>query len=118
MHDDAAGEIERAERSEPTAAPNPVGDGDIDDEEPKRGEGEHEGKRHALRKRADDQSRRDDRERHLEKRDDDFGQVARRHGGIEAGEKAFRKVAQHRAGAAEHQRIAADRPDQRHHTAN
>ena len=59
-------------RAQPAAAPHPVGDRAIDEQQPQRHEPQEGGELHAVRQRAGDQRRGDDREGHLEEHVDRF----------------------------------------------
>ena len=72
MDDRAAGEVESAHLGHPAAAPDPVGHGTVDDQQPQGGEEQEAGEFDALGKRAGDQRRGDDGKHALE---DHEGQV-------------------------------------------
>ena len=119
VHDDAAREIHHAEPGEPAAAPHPMSDRRIDDEEPKAAEQQHRAEVHALGKGADDQRRGDDREGHLEHEKDGLGH--RRAGADGArpdiGEQCQVQAADpwlRLAAVAEGQAVAEDQPQHRH----
>ena len=76
VHDGAAGEVAEAHRGEPAAAPHPVRDRQIHDDQPQDREQQHASETRAFREPADDQSRRDDRERQLEHREHRLGDRA------------------------------------------
>ena len=65
MHHGAAGIIEGAERAQKTAAPHPMGNRAIDQQQPQPHQPQEGGKFHPVGQRARDQRRRDDREGHL-----------------------------------------------------
>ena len=69
VHDDAARVVQDSEVTEPTAAPNPVSDGSVDQQRPQGGEQQHRRKAHALDESADDQRGSDDGECDLERRE-------------------------------------------------
>ncbi len=71
VHDGAAREVAEAARrtSQPSDAQTQCVDGHVDDDEPEDREQQHRGETRALGETADDQGRRDDRERQLEHRE-------------------------------------------------
>ncbi len=72
MHDGAAGVVFQAEFPEPAAAPDPVGDGGIDQRDPKRREPDHRRELHALGEATDDEGRCDDGEGQLKHGENGF----------------------------------------------
>ena len=83
VHHRAAGEVERTHLGDPAAAPHPVGDGRVDDEEPDADEHGVGAELEPVGGRAGDQRRRDDGEGHLEggEEDDRDGQTRPLHRG-------------------------------------
>ena len=100
--------------------PDHVRDREVDEGYPERDEQRHRGELHALRERADDQRRRDRRERHLEADVDDLGERdADREGGRrrlagDAFEEQLVEAADDRRAAGEGEAVAVDHPDQHH----
>ena len=76
VDDYAACKIGHTACREPAAAPNPMGHGRIDEDQPDRTENQHGGEFHTLDKRADHQRWRDDGKRHLEGKEQAFRQRA------------------------------------------
>ena len=76
MNDRAAGEIKDAVIAEKTAAPDPMGDRAIDEDQPGRDEPQQCGELHAVGEGAADQRRRDDREGELEHHEQHLGDRA------------------------------------------
>ena len=96
MHHQAAREIHHAEIGQPAAAPHPVGDRRIDDDDPERAEQEDGGEFHALGIGSDDQRRRDDGEGHLKHEKGGFGYVAAHAVEADAVEKDLAEAPDHR----------------------
>ena len=110
VHDGAAGEVERAHVGKPAAAPDPVRDRCVDDEDPKRNEDQVRREAHAFDDRARDQRRRDDAERALVRHE----QVVRYRAlrlEPDAAEEHARQIADPVVPGGEGERIADDRPE-------
>ena len=76
MDHQAAGKIHHPELGQPAAAPHPVGDRRIDNDDPEHAKQEHGAEFHALGVGADNQRRGDNGERHLKHEKDGFGYIA------------------------------------------
>ena len=113
VDDRAAGEVKRAPLCEPAAAPHPVRDRRVDDQHPQRDERRIGREPHALDDRSRDQRRGDDGEGRLESHEQHVGNGAL---GLEAdaAQQRVRQVAEHGVAAGEGERIAKQRPGERH----
>ena len=113
----AAGEIEHPGVSQEAAAPNPVRDGRINDQQPDRNE-DHPGlKAHTFGHSSGDDRHRDDRKRHLEQNENGLRQARRLAVQRQTVEQQAVKAAEHaRAAAAEGEGIARRDPDHRDQT--
>jgi hypothetical protein len=111
VNDQPAGEVHHAQRGEPTAAPDPVGDRGVHQEQPDRAEQEHGRKGDALGVGADDQRRRDDREGHLEHEVDDLGHRAGEGFGAGAAQESAPETADDRIALVERQAVRDRQPE-------
>ena len=109
VHHRAAGEVERAERPEPAAAPDPVADRGIDDRVQTDGEGDECPEAHALDHGAGDQRHGDDREGPLIGEEEEVGN---RPLGFDtdAGEQREVEAAEDARAGVESERVAGERP--------
>ena len=80
VNDRTTGIVHRTSRAQPAAAPHPMGDRAIDEDQPQPHEPEEGAELHAVGQRAGDQGRGDDREGHLEEHVDRFRNRARQRG--------------------------------------
>ncbi len=92
MNDRAAGEVEHAVVAEEAAAPHPVGDGRINDDDPDTEEQQQCRKLHTIGDRAANQRRCDDREGHLEGHEHRFRDRPAQGVLADSGQERFRKT--------------------------
>ena len=85
----------------------------VNDNEPKGAEQQYGTEFDALGIRADDERRRDDRERHLEHKEHAFGYISRQSLLTDTGEESFLKTANPRTAVGECQTVANGEPQDR-----
>ena len=107
---DAAGEIHHAPAGHDAAAPDPVGDRGIDEQQPQNREDQHGGEFHPLDIGADDQRRGDDGKGHLEGCEQRFRNGARHAVDADTAKEHVAEIAELGAVAGEGQRIAGNDP--------
>ncbi len=117
MHDEAAGEVQHAGLTEEAAAPYPMRQRHIDNEQPQHAEPYERREAQTVSDRARDQRDGDDGEGHLVDHEQALGDRLRQrrdrfHADIH--QEHAREVAEPGAVAAEGERIADHRPEQRH----
>ena len=114
VDDDAPGQIDDAHLEKPAAgAPDHVANGEIHEQGPKSGEGQHRGEFDALHKRAHHEGGRDDEERHLKHHKEDARDIAVVVGS-DAAEKCLLEISDEGIGFTEGECVAADHPQDTH----
>ena len=79
MHRETSGEVEHPSLGKPAAAPDPMGNRNLDEEEPEECEQEYGAEAHALDEGANNERRRNDGEGHLEQKNTVSGSLIRPH---------------------------------------
>ena len=114
VHNNAARKIKRADIcGQPAAAPDPAGNGEINEDRPEHGEGDDPAEAHALYKGADNQRGCNDRKGHLEQREGGFRQGRSGAQIGKVGEHRIAKAAQPGRSGPEDETIANNGPEQR-----
>ena len=116
MHHNAASEIHHAPGGHNAAAPDPMGDRRIDEEQPQRREDQHGREFHPFDIGTDDQRRGDNGKGHLEGGEQRFRNGARHAVDADAAKEHIVKIAEPGSIAGKGKRIAGNNPQHRHQT--